>query len=432
MLHGTRGIEMKENIGVELLRSGKVNAREKAFEIYDTKLKGFTLKIYPDTVSKKGDIIPGAKTYLVRYRLPDGRQTRTVIGRHTLFTPTQARDKAEKILRAVKDGTVPNDSKQQVNTFSEYLEKVYSPWLLENLKTGEQTAARLKTCFPDLLESKLDEISPRVIEQWRTGKLKSGLSPASINRDLANLRAALSRAVEWEYIPTHPLANKVKPLKIDKNPIIRFLDGKEEPRLLAALDTREATFRSERDSANEWRRARGYALLPDLKEVTYVDHLKPMVILSLNTGMRRGEVFSLRWSDIDFKRKIATVRGEEAKSSVTRHIPLNTLAHAALKSWRKQTEGDVVFPGKKNEQLNNTKRSWQSLLKLAKIEQFRWHDMRHHFASKLVMAGVDLNTVRELLGHSDLKMTLRYAHLAPEHKAAAVNLLVTTGPPEQS
>ena len=109
------------------------------------------------------------------------------------------------------------------------------------------------------------------------------------------------------------------------------------------------------------------------------------------------------------------------------------MAYAALKNWRKQTEGDVVFPGKKNEQFNNTKRSWQSLLKLAKIEPFRRHDMRHHFASKLViMAGVDLNTVRKLLGHSDLKMTLRYAHLAPEHKAAAVNLLVTKGSPEQS
>ena len=82
---------MKENIGVELLRSSKVNAREKAFEIYDTKLKGFTLKIYPDTVSKNGDTVPGAKTYLVRYRLPDGRQTRTVIGRHTLFTAYSGR-----------------------------------------------------------------------------------------------------------------------------------------------------------------------------------------------------------------------------------------------------------------------------------------------------------------------------------------------------
>lgn len=88
------------------------------------------------------------------------------------------------------------------------------------------------------------------------------------------------------------------------------------------------------------------------------------------------------------------------------------------------TEGEVVFPGKKNGQLNHTKRSWQSLLKLATINHFRWHDMKHHFASQVVMGGVDLNTVRELLGYSDIQMTLRCAHLDPEHKTAAVGLLV--------
>jgi site-specific recombinase XerD len=80
----------------------------------------------------------------------------------------------------------------------------------------------------------------------------------------------------------------------------------------------------------------------------------------------------------------------------------------------------LVFPSKDNTPFNAVKRSWSSLLKKANIEQFLWHDIRHHFASKLVMAGVDLNTVRELLGHSDIKTTLRYTHLAPEHKINAV------------
>ena len=84
----------------------------------------------------------------------------------------------------------------------------------------------------------------------------------------------------------------------------------------------------------------------------------------------------------------------------------------------------LVFPGTKGKRIVDVKTAWAKLLRQAGIESFRWHDMRHDFASRLVMAGVDLNTVRELLGHADLKMTLRYAHLAPEHKANAVEKLV--------
>jgi site-specific recombinase XerD len=87
-------------------------------------------------------------------------------------------------------------------------------------------------------------------------------------------------------------------------------------------------------------------------------------------------------------------------------------------------DGVFLFPSINGEKLfDMPKKPWLAALKEADITGFRWHDMRHHFASRLVMAGIDLNTVRELLGHSDLKMTLRYAHLAPEHKAAAVKVL---------
>jgi integrase len=95
-----------------------------------------------------------------------------------------------------------------------------------------------------------------------------------------------------------------------------------------------------------------------------------------------------------------------------------------LKNWKKQsTKFRYVFPSQEGGRLEDIKSAWLKLLERAQIIDFRWHDMRHDFASRLVMAGVPLNTVRDLLGHSDIKMTLRYAHLAPGTKAAAVELL---------
>jgi integrase len=104
---------------------------------------------------------------------------------------------------------------------------------------------------------------------------------------------------------------------------------------------------------------------------------------------------------------------------------LNTEAATVLVTWRECSDGDtLVFPGPTGEAMTDLKTAWQKVAKAAKLVDFTFHDLRHTFASKLVQAGVDLNTVRELLGHSDIRMTLRYSHLAPEHTAAAVAKLV--------
>lgn len=122
------------------------------------------------------------------------------------------------------------------------------------------------------------------------------------------------------------------------------------------------------------------------------------------------------------------VRAATSKNDKQYYVPLNDLAFKTVSRWHEQSRttspGRLVFPssqtGKKMDSCNT---AWEHLLKRAEIEHFRWHDMRHDFASQLVMKGIDLNTVRELMGHADLKMTLRYAHLAPENKLQAVKVL---------
>jgi integrase len=352
-----------------------------------------------------------------------------------LRTPLQARAAAQR--RLGEYGDTPGrrlvdrvrtaraaTSARQTLTFAAFVDQHYAPWATAQRRTGTEQAARLRAIFGPTLDAlRLDEITPFVIERWRSGRLIDGKSSGTVNRDLNTLRGALSRAVEWGLVAAHPLAT-VKASKEDRAAIVRYLSRAEEKRLRAALTARDTTRRAERASANAWRRERAYALWPE--HDAYTDHLTPIVLLALNTGLRRGELFGLRWADVDLVRAIVTVQGGGAKSGQTRHVPLNSEAVAVLQAWR-PTDADpaaYVFPGDSGARLEDIKSAWLPLVSAAKVPAFRFHDLRHTFASNLVQAGIDLNTVRELLGHADLQMTLRYAHLAPEHKASAVATLV--------
>lgn len=402
---------MKRKIIINRALLQSIKLGEKVYELRDTKLTGFILRVYPS----------GRMTYVCQY----GRGKRLSIGGTNVLTPTIARERAKEILVDVIKGADPQADKRaaKTHTLESYIVDVYEPWVHAHHRNGGATIAMIKANFlPVLGKQKLDEISAWSVEKWRSERLKAGSKPSSLNRYLNALRASLSRAVDWNFIKENPLS-RVKPLRTDSKAIVRFLSDEQENRLRAALDSREEGIRQERVNANAWRVERGYELLPDLRD-NFTDHLKPLVVLCLNTGLRRGELFNLTWSNVDFEHAMLTVRGDGAKSGQTRHVPLNEDALNTLRLWQTQTNDDsLVFPGKNGKRLTNVKNSWRNLLKAASIMDFRFHDLRHHFASRLVMAGVDLNTVRELLGHSDIKMTLRYAHLAPAVKAAAVQKL---------
>lgn len=306
-----------------------------------------------------------------------------------------------------------------ISTLDSFLTDHYESWAKAHQQDALNSLRAIRNSFAGLLPLRLDEIDARRVELLRAAWLTAGLAPSTANRNLNRLGGVMSRAVEWGLLENHPLA-KVKRLKVDSRSRVRYLSPGEEEALRTAMDDREERIRAERDSANKWREARKEEKMIDLRALSYADHLKPLVILSICTGMRKGEVFNLTWADIDFETKNITVEGSTSKSGQTRHIPMHKEVSDMLAKWKKQVSSDLVFPGKEDRRLDNVNKSWAGLLKLAKIESFRWHDLRHTFASKLVMRNISLNTVRELLGHSDITMTLRYAHLASENKAAAI------------
>jgi site-specific recombinase XerD len=144
--------------------------------------------------------------------------------------------------------------------------------------------------------------------------------------------------------------------------------------------------------------------------------------LALNTGLRLSEMYGLTWENVSMSRRVLTI--PRSKNGETRHVPLNTTAVSVLLELLKRGDGTGrVIRNAEGLPLSDPRHWFEPSLRAAKIRNFSWHCLRHTFASRLVMAGVDLRTVQELLGHKSIAMTVRYSHLAPAHTLAAVERL---------
>lgn len=387
---------------------------DKPYEIRDTDPKGLILRVQPS----------GVKSYVVE--LGRGKR-RTIKGHAGVTTLEAARITARQWLADKDSGTLPPAARGKAKpmTLRAFITDKYAAWVTANRRSGKAALHALKAQFEaDFYDVRLDKITSEMWDTFSTARVEAGKLPATINRDLDRLRSVLSKAVEWGNLNRHPLVG-VKDAKGADEERARYLTDAEEKSLLAALAARDEKRRKDRISGNQWNMDRGHPIRPVWGDADYTDHLTPLVLTAIDTGMRRGELFGLEWTDIDLDRSVITIRAASAKSQRPRRIAINVSTHAMLKHWKGQGEGvGLVFPGEAGGRLTNINKSWAGLISDAKLTDFRFHDLRHHFASRLVMKGVDLYTVKELLGHSDFKMTQRYAHLAPEHKAAAVALLV--------
>lgn len=370
----------------------------------------------------------GAKMFQARGHLPNGQRKTISLGSRSVLTVEQARDAARDKLSAMKvRGEDPIEIKRQAKrdemTIKDFLEGDYWDEILSHKKAGANTKQRIASSFESLLARRLnDKTLGNAVVTWRSKRKNTGVTESTLNKDTNALRALFNEAVRRGLIEENPLRS-MKQFKDTGKRIVRFLNPDEETRLRNALAARDTKGREGRTSYNVWADKRKYPRKPAIPEDGFADHLTPMILLSMNTGLRRGEVFGLAWSDVDFTHGVLTVRPETSKDDSERHVPLNDEALDVLRRWGSQfgTDG-LVFPGKDGK-LDNIKKAWQGLLGDAKIQDFRWHDLRHHFASKLVQSGVSLEIIKDLLGHSDFKLTMRYSHLGPSAMSEAVRKL---------
>lgn len=316
----------------------------------------------------------------------DGRRKREKVG--------PSKSLAEKALMKrrvqVAEGRFLDVKTDQRTRFKEFVD-IYARDYAKNKKSWEGTDVHyLKRLTPFFGSKFLHEITPQLVERYqaerrRQKNYKKKLpSPAYINRELACLKCIFSRAIEWGYAKENP----VKRVKFQKenNERVRFLEKDELEKLLDCSD----------------------------------EKFRPGLMLAVNTGMRLSEMQYLKWKDVDLQRGIITLR--DTKNGETRQVPMNRTVRETLSVLLHNNKEGYVFC-KKDGNPYNFRSPFMRARKKAGIKDFRFHDLRHTAASYLVMKGVDLNTVREILGHKTLEMTLRYSHLSPEHKARAVSVL---------
>jgi integrase len=328
------------------------------------------------------------KTYWIRYAGLDGR---------IIFESSHSdkfRD-AESLLikrkQTIREGKVPEPAKKILNHTFKDLANEYRKW------SSPQRSYKSKKYFIDQLVEKfgnipLRQFNTRMLELYQTERIQKGNKPATINRHVATIKHMMTKAVQWDMVEEYALkkVRQVKQLE-ERNRRLRYLSEEESKRVIEKCDP----------------------------------HLKPIVVMALHTGMRKSEILTLRWENIDLAIKLILLT--DTKNNEPRQIPINKTLKAYLDKLPQRIDGGYVFYDPRTDKpYQDIKKSFARALKNAGVKDFHFHDLRHTFASHLVMKGVDIMTVKELLGHKTLAMTLRYAHLAPSHKIRAVDVLDDT------
>lgn len=269
----------------------------------------------------------------------------------------------------------------------------------EHKRSAERDRAIVRLLRPHFEGRSLGGLGAADVRAYMEHRRLAGTAPATINRELALLSSAINYARrEWQWDIPNPVSGRK----------LREPEGRVR-----------------------WiSRAEAAALIRWARSEPRAPWLGDFVTLGLHTGMRKGEMLGLEWRRVDLQAGLIHLEAAHTKANRRRSVPLNKAAREAILSrarWRAThaPASPWVFCEKDGRRVQNVRKSFGTACRRAGIEDFHPHDLRHTCAAWLVSAGVPLPEVRDLLGHSTVKMTERYAHLAPENVRAAVAVLDT-------
>ena len=395
----------------------QLESKEKRYKVYDTKLSGFFVLVHPT----------GRKGYFCFLRV-NGKATDFKIGGCETLTLKQAREMGAEALMKARQGVSSIEERRikDSETLKGFLEARYRDYLLSNHKAAKTSIWILEVVFKEFLNLRLEDIDINKVEKWRV-KQSQILKPSTMNRRTAALKAALSAAKKWGIISNNPLAD-LSLKKVIKQPV-QFLSDTQLIELKSALEDRDDKMIQARIDYNEWLKVRGKDTLPDYDEIecSHADHLTPLAVLIMDTGLRLSEALTLEWKHIseDFQ-SITVVSG---KTGNYRVIATTSDVQVYLKTLKRLNESyckqrtDNVFVTTKGQPLKGVKTSWNGIRDRLSFD-CDWRMLRRTFGSRLIMKGVSVYHVSQLLGHSNVSTTEEwYIALDMESKRKAVGVL---------
>lgn len=337
------------------------------------------------SVKKRGD------SWYYYFRLNGVRYRKAIPEARTKYQAQQAEAAARD---SIFEGKY--DRRSSTTTFQDFVESAFLPWAKDNKRSWRNDLSRAKPLIAFFGKRRLSEMTRFLIEQFKKERRNSSngrgalRSPSSVNRELELLSRIFSLAVERGEIDNN-IFKGVKKLPMN-NLLTRYLTEDEEPRLMAVLTNRR-------------------------------EHLRPIVLIALHTGMRRGEILSLRWKQVDFAR--VAIELLRTKSGKPRTVPMNAVVRNVLSVMKRGADNsEFVFVNSSTDKpLTDIKNAFKTALTEAGIVGLRFHDLRHTAGTRMADANVPIAVIADILGHKDIRTTMRYVHATDEGKRRAVKSL---------